>query len=813
MANSIKMSIELDGKDALKTIQALNKGLEGTGDSAQDATKKASVFGDVFKANLGSILAVNFGQKLAGQFQEAIQAFLDLETGLVNTAKTANLTAAEMEQLSDNVANLAKTIPATKKEFLEITTAAGQLGVKGVNNLTKFAETIAKLGRVSNLSGDEAATSLTRILNVTREGIDDIDVFASGIVALGNNFAATEQEIALVTNEVARASAQFGVSAGEAAALSATLRSFGVRAEEAGTVVGKTFRSIQNAIDNGGKSLKALEEITGTTGAVLKKEFGENAVQVLQKFLQGTQRLSQEGASLSQEFERIGLTGERVQKVIPTLAANYGELERAIQTYNEGSRDATALNEEFEKSIDTTSNKIQLLKNALQQVADDGFSYIKPTADDALDIVTAFIQQFQGSDLEKAQAKIRGLEATIRDVGSTTDAVNKFIGEDSFIGKFNRSRGDDRLMRLNEELRETQKLVEDLQPLDPSKPIKKLEAELATLKAENEDPILGSILGTKGANEERIKQIEAQLENLRNIKKLHNEELGAIDEENDNKEAERVKAQFDLLNEIKAEQKEFEKELKGVEEEEKLEQEAVDFEALQMALGEREAIKEIARINEITNEKKQQEALKKLRDKAIVEQKKKDDAAAKAKVQFDAQIGRQRVSIAQNTSALITEVLGSENKAAFIISKAAALAQVAISRGLALAAVPAQTATIPYPANLAAAAQMATLINVNAGLQAAVIAASTIKGFQDGGIVGGTSQTGDMQLIRANKGERILTARENRVLTEAIDDKSLGGGEVNVNITNPMFLSEEGVDEVIDQINDAIEFRNKELRV
>ena len=28
-----------------------------------------------------------------------------------------------------------------------------------------------------------------------------------------------------------------------------------------------------------------------------------------------------------------------------------------------------------------------------------------------------------------------------------------------------------------------------------------------------------------------------------------------------------------------------------------------------------------------------------------------------------------------------------------------------------------------------------------------------------------------------------------------------------------MFLSEEGVDEVIDQINDAIEFRNKELRV
>jgi len=90
-------------------------------------------------------------------------------------------------------------------------------------------------------------------------------VFASQLVALGNNFAATESEIARVANEVARATAVFGISAGQTAALGAALKSVGVQAELAGTVMGKAFRTIDAAVRNGGEELENLAEITGKT--------------------------------------------------------------------------------------------------------------------------------------------------------------------------------------------------------------------------------------------------------------------------------------------------------------------------------------------------------------------------------------------------------------------------------------------------------------------------------------------------------------------------------------------------------------------
>jgi len=111
-------------------------------------------------------------------------------------------------------------------------------------------------------------------------------------------------------------------------------------------------------------------------------------------------------------------------------------------------------------------------------------------------------------------------------------------------------------------------------------------------------------------------------------------------------------------------------------------------------------------------------------------------------------------------------------------------------------------------------ATMQGIITANTALSLGAIAASTIQGFQDGGIVGGTSQVNDRQLIRANAGERILTARENRVLTEQLDGSNqIGGGNTEIVINNPTLLNEEMIDDLIDNINDAQEFRNKELRV
>lgn len=67
------------------------------------------------------------------------------------------------------------------------------------------------------------------------------------------------------------------------------------------------------------------------------------------------------------------------------------------------------------------------------------------------------------------------------------------------------------------------------------------------------------------------------------------------------------------------------------------------------------------------------------------------------------------------------------------------------------------------------------------GAIAAIVAAlATVSGkFADGGIIGGTSTTGDKQLARVNSGEMILNKGQQATLFNAISSGNLGGGKVD----------------------------------
>lgn len=800
MANSIKMEIELDGKDALKTIQGISKGLEGTSRTANKATKQASIFGDVFKAQIGSIVALNFGQLITDQFTEAFNSFVQFEKGLINTAKTANLTEKEVNELAKGIDDLTKVIPASANELLEISASAGQLGVKGVKNLTLFSETIAKLGRVSNLSGEIASTTLTRILNVTGEGIDTIDEFASGIVALGNNFAATESEIALVTNEVARASAQFGVSAGEASALSAVLRSFGVRAEEAGTVVGKTFRAIQTSIESGGSALRQLEKITGASGETLRKEFGENSIKVLQRFLEGTKRLNQEGAILSQEFIKIGLTGERVQKVIPTLSSNVDELSRAIKIYNEGSKDATALNEEFARGLESTESQSKLLGNAIDRLRRGIGEGLAGAFNTVSPLVTEFISRLSETGIET-------FARTTDDVKALKDELAR-LNEDLKIIQQGGALADG--LGAEEIERDIQLIQDKLNQLDTTSvtdQIKNIQSEIRSLQSAGTEssPILDTIYGTPEERQARLALLQEQLANVRQMKAMHDGELLAQQEETNQAQVEKQVQQFEILRELRAQEDEYNRELKLMQDEQKAMDDEIDLQRLQSALGKETALKEVARIKEMKSEKKQKEALRKLREKA----RKQEQAGVISYTKWENLNRQQRLQNLQGTLGTISTLTSSSNSALFNIGKASALAQHGLNVPKAISTA---LASAPPPFNFALAGLVGVAMTAQ-GIKIATAKPPSAGSFAEGGLITGPSQVNDRLTAQVNAGETILNRRQTDTVFRAIEDGNLGGAGNNVTINNPILLNQEGVDMVIDQINDAIEFRNKELRV
>ena len=198
--DDLKYKVEIDSKEAqkkLKNLQKRLKGLQASVDSFSGEVKKsadalddmsgeanqsdsalkrlAKTINDAAKdySDLGMVItgvnqAMELGSRVAAQVGNAIGKtagnFANLETAIVGVAKTTDLTAFELGQLVSEMTALSSEIPVATSELLGFAQIAGQLGVKGQDNLANFAETIAKVGVATDLAGEEAATAFTRIL-------------------------------------------------------------------------------------------------------------------------------------------------------------------------------------------------------------------------------------------------------------------------------------------------------------------------------------------------------------------------------------------------------------------------------------------------------------------------------------------------------------------------------------------------------------------------------------------------------------------------------------------------------------------------
>lgn len=380
--NELVINISGSAKEFLDELELINKKTKDLQKVLTTSAKAATV---AFAGFSAAIVATT-------------SAFIDYEKALVGVGKTTNIEGKQLERFGKQFQRLSDDVPLATNELLGIAQAAGQLGVSGEKNLLKFTETVAKLGVATDLSGEQAATTLTRILNVTGEGIETIDTFGSVIVALGNNFAATESEIARMANEVARSTGVFDVSAAQAAALGTALRSLGVRAELGGSAVGKTFRTIDEITRTGGDKLIQLNKIVGTTGDEFRKSFEEDSVGAFEQFIQGLGEVVANGGSAALELEKLGLKGDEINKVLPTLAKNSELVGKALKTAAEETKNATALNIEAEKAFNTLGAEKQKLINTATDLAVEIGTQLAPTIKEIIVDIKEFLVNLRTSN-------------------------------------------------------------------------------------------------------------------------------------------------------------------------------------------------------------------------------------------------------------------------------------------------------------------------------------------------------------------------------------------------------------------------------
>src|SRR5690606_20991428 len=156
--------------------------------------------------------------------------------------------------LEAGLRDMATELPATHGEIAAVAEAAGQLGVK-VGDVEGFTRVMIDLGETTNLSAEQAATSLARLSNIMGTSVSDVDRMGSTIVELGNNSATTEAEITEMGQRLAAAGAIAGLSESDVLAFASTLTSVGVNAEAGGTALSKVFTTIRDATLDGGEAL------------------------------------------------------------------------------------------------------------------------------------------------------------------------------------------------------------------------------------------------------------------------------------------------------------------------------------------------------------------------------------------------------------------------------------------------------------------------------------------------------------------------------------------------------------------------------
>lgn len=335
------------------------------------------------------------GLAMAAGLGASVKAAVDWETAFTGVVKTAGeLTQQNLPALEQGLRSLALTIPMTAGELAGIAEAAGQLGVDGVDNVLAFTEVVAQLGVTTNLSGEEAATTLARFANITNMSMSEVSNLGSVIVHLGNNMATTESEIAAFGLRIAGAGHQVGLTQGEIMAFGAALSSVGIEADAGGTAISKVFVAIAQAVANGGEELDKFAKVSGMSASEFQRAFQEDAATATVTFIEGLKGISDSGGNVFATLEELGFQEVRVRDALLRSASAGDLLRNALEMQNVAWTENTALTDEAALRFATTESQGILLKNAIADLTISVGDALKPAFDTLLKALIPVIAGF-----------------------------------------------------------------------------------------------------------------------------------------------------------------------------------------------------------------------------------------------------------------------------------------------------------------------------------------------------------------------------------------------------------------------------------
>ena len=397
---------------------------------------------------VGASVAMN---KLMGTMGD----LMDLSDKMGEVRKTTGFTADEVGRLSGELKKF--DTRTTLNGLLDLSVAAGQLGLKTEEDVLGFTEAANKLMVALPEMGREGATEMLKVALATGE-IDKIrkqmeqgliegssatavamEKVGSTIDRLRATSAATAPAITDFVKRVGAVGAQSGITIDQVAALGSTVDALGMRVEMSATALSRMIPAIKNnafdvakAIGVAPEYLRGLfDEAGGGMKAMLMifqhiKDSGMSEDNI-EKML-GMGNLKEIMKELNQQGARAGI-------VFSGLSQNVDTLREHLGTASDAYRENVAIQQEYEKMNETTMAKWERLKNEIEEmfVGDGAQRFLGGIIDGIREIVDLLTGPLKGA----AAGLGAGLSAYKLGLGSLLEKMWDFArGEEDVTEKW-----------------------------------------------------------------------------------------------------------------------------------------------------------------------------------------------------------------------------------------------------------------------------------------------------------------------------------------------------------------------------------------
>ena len=321
-------------------------------------------------------------------------AAINFEKALAGVEKAANLSPKGLEEMSQQILELSRTIPLAATAIAGITEEGAKLGINGQEDLAEFTTLISEMSIAFDMASQEAATNAAMIVNAFQmKGANgEVDFgalreYGDVVNTLGDNMATTEAKILSTTVELSGTASTYKIMANETAALGAAFTSLGIQPNVAATA----FKGAMTRMTNSTKPIAAAMEELGINvedfeDAVNKGDAAQAFADAMQSINDSALDPIEKGKAITEVF------GRNFDDTMGQAAAGSREFATALDLMDKSiAAPGSSMQESFDIMSKTTKSQLVIAKNAITEFGITIGSAMLPAINSVLHALTPLV--------------------------------------------------------------------------------------------------------------------------------------------------------------------------------------------------------------------------------------------------------------------------------------------------------------------------------------------------------------------------------------------------------------------------------------